>query len=123
MQQILDKASLKPLIDLVITSDQLDVFKPHPAMYQAAVSQLGLEKNQVVYITRSPWDAAGAKAAGYAHVILLTHHLEPPHEFGPHLRPDREITSLTKLADAVRPIQLQSAPSLSPMQRAHSIGN
>ena len=55
---------VKPLLDVIIYSD-LFVAKPSPLPFRAAVSQLGMEPSDALYVGDNPAvDFEGAKAIG-----------------------------------------------------------
>ena len=57
-------ASLTIPVDQIISAEQAGAYKPHPVVYQSAVEQLGLEKEQILHVAAHPWDLRGAKACG-----------------------------------------------------------
>jgi pyrophosphatase PpaX len=50
--------------DVVITHDDSDLHKPHPAPLLTALERLGAEPGQAVYVGDSPFDLEAAHAAG-----------------------------------------------------------
>ena len=45
--------------------DAVRIYKPHPSVYQLAVSALALDRPQIVFVSSNGWDVAGAKAFGF----------------------------------------------------------
>jgi 2-haloacid dehalogenase len=48
----------------ILSVDAVKVYKPHPSVYQLAVSALGVERHEIVFVSSNGWDVAGAKAFG-----------------------------------------------------------
>ena len=82
-----------PLVDhdVALTSERLGVYKPHAAVYRAAVELLG----SPVHVPTSARDVRGALEAG----IRVVRMRRPGHEIDPDgPRPDREVDSVRELA-------------------------
>ena len=80
----------------VIDSARVGMSKPQPAIFQAAVSQLGCLPEQVVFVGDNPLrDMAPAKALAMPHVWLNTLHPERP----ACCEDDHVIRSLLELRD------------------------
>ena len=58
-------AGLAGFFDPVLSTDKAQVFKPHPAAYRLGVDSLGIEREQIAFVSFAGWDAAGAKWFGY----------------------------------------------------------
>jgi len=57
---------------MVISAEELGVFKPNKAVYQAAQKKMSkISPEKLAYVTSSYWDAAGARAAGFKNVVYL----------------------------------------------------
>ncbi len=69
---LLEKTGLAPLLDAVVTSDQVGRRKPHPAPFLHACKLLGVLPAEAVVIGDSANDAEGARAAG-CKVLLVTY--------------------------------------------------
>lgn len=55
-----------PLFDGAAVSAELGMLKPQPAIYQALLSNNGLEASETVFIDDMPYNVEGAKAVGMA---------------------------------------------------------
>ena len=64
VRAILDRAGVLPLLDGVVSVDDLRTFKPNPAVYSYLVERGGRSPEQTWLVTANAWDAIGAKAAG-----------------------------------------------------------
>ncbi len=87
---------LEGKFDHILSVDELKVYKPHPAVYQLAVDRLGLNKDEIGFVSSNGWDVAGAKAFGFR-VFWLNRLEAPVEELG--VRPDTIIKSGLELLD------------------------
>jgi 2-haloacid dehalogenase len=60
----LEHAGLQDRLEVVIGSDEVQVFKPHPRVYKHAVSTLASDAGEIVLVAAHAWDVAGAMRAG-----------------------------------------------------------
>ena len=51
-------------LDLVISVEEVGVYKPHPAVYGRATERLGLAPRQICFLSSNSWDAYAASAFG-----------------------------------------------------------
>lgn len=58
-------AGLDALIDLILSVEEVGVYKPHPRVYQLAVDRLGIKSDRIGFISSNGWDVAGASAYGF----------------------------------------------------------
>lgn len=89
-------AGIATMIDEVISVDRVRTFKPHPSVYQLAPQLLGINANEICFISSNAWDAYSAKAYGFR--VLWCNRSKQPAECLPGT-PDAEIGSLTEIAD------------------------
>lgn len=64
MALLAERFRLTDYVDLIVTAADVAHAKPHPAMFLAAASGLGLEPAEMVVVGDSSADAEGAAAAG-----------------------------------------------------------
>jgi pyrophosphatase PpaX len=57
---------LAPLLDVVVTSDETELHKPHPEPILEALRRLGRDASGACYVGDSPFDLRAAHAAGVA---------------------------------------------------------
>jgi 2-haloacid dehalogenase len=57
-------AGLTPLVDAVLSVEDVGVFKPHPKVYQLAVDRLGMPAQAISFQSSNAWDAYAASAFG-----------------------------------------------------------
>jgi 2-haloacid dehalogenase len=96
---------LEPLVrhsglrfDAVLSVDELGIYKPAPQVYELAVRRLGVAKERVGFVSSNCWDALGAKSYGFT-VYWINRASAPVDQLG--FMPDRDVKSLTELADEV----------------------
>jgi 2-haloacid dehalogenase len=63
-ERALGSAGLRDRFEVVLGSDAVQVFKPHPRVYEHAVAQLGVDPGEVCLVAAHAWDVAGAMRAG-----------------------------------------------------------
>lgn len=60
----LTAASLRDRFELVIGSDEVQTFKPHPRVYEHAVERVAARPEEIVLVAAHGWDVMGAMRAG-----------------------------------------------------------
>jgi 2-haloacid dehalogenase len=60
-----ESAKLEESFDDVISVDDLQVYKPHPSVYQLAVDALSLPADRICFMSSNAWDVAGAANFGF----------------------------------------------------------
>lgn len=58
-------ARLAPLLDAVISVEEVGVYKPAPPVYALAPRRLGVNPGQVAFVSSNGWDVHGAAAFGF----------------------------------------------------------
>ncbi len=94
-----ESAGLAPLLDAVISIEELGVYKPSPAVYALAPDRLGCWPSEIAFVSANGWDACGAKAAGLR--VAWCNRTGQPRERIPE-PPDAEIRSLAELPALLR---------------------
>ena len=62
---IIEEMDLRPFFDVVLVSGELGYRKPHPLVFSKLTDQLGVEKNQILFVGDDPEpDITGAQQAG-----------------------------------------------------------
>jgi len=93
-----ESAGLAPLLDAVISIEEVGIYKPSSAVYRLAPDRLGLWPAEIAFVSANGWDACGAKAAGLR--VAWCNRAGQPRERIPE-PPDVEIRSLAELPDLV----------------------
>lgn len=71
LPEVLADLALAPLLDATVTSAAAGAAKPDPAIFAAALAELGVEPGAAIHVGDSPeLDLAGARAAGIRAVLI-----------------------------------------------------
>lgn len=89
-----NSAGLTPLLDAVLSVEDVGVYKPHPSVYQLAVDRLGFPPKAISFQSSNAWDAYAASAFGMRVVWCNRYGQRPERLPG---RPDAVVTSLAEL--------------------------
>jgi 2-haloacid dehalogenase len=54
---VVENAGLANLLDAVLSIEEVQVYKPHPAVYQLAVDRLSLKPSEICFVSSNGWDA------------------------------------------------------------------
>ena len=87
-------AGLGPLLDAVLSVEEVGIFKPHPKVYQLAVDRLGVPAAAIAFLSSNAWDAHAASAFGMR--VVWCNRYGQRRERLPGT-PDHEITTLAAL--------------------------
>ncbi len=63
-EKLLARANLSELVEFVVSTDEVQRFKPHHAVYQHAVQVAGVSPHEMALVAAHGWDVHGAKCAG-----------------------------------------------------------
>jgi 2-haloacid dehalogenase len=58
-------AGIPELLDVVLSVEEVGVFKPAPEVYHLASSRLGLAAREIAFLSSNGWDVHGAAAFGF----------------------------------------------------------
>jgi 2-haloacid dehalogenase len=96
---VLGNANLLPLLDDVISVDEVGSFKPDPAVYAYAVERLGQNASVTWLVSSNPFDVIGAKTAGLRTAWIKR---DPKIVFDPWgIEPDLVLSSLDQLVSSL----------------------
>jgi len=87
-------ARQEPLLDAVLSVEEVGVYKPHPKVYQLAVDRLAIPASAISFQSANGWDAYAASAFGMQVVWCNRYGQRSERLPG---SPDREIDSLAQL--------------------------
>jgi 2-haloacid dehalogenase len=96
LNEAVKSAGLAPLLDMVLSVEDVGVFKPDPHVYGLPSSALGLTTAQMGFVSSNAWDAQAAGAAGFR--VFWCNRGAQPEEYG--LR--QSATMMSGLADLPR---------------------
>ncbi len=94
LQSAIANAGIGHLLDVVLSVEEVGVYKPHASVYQLAVSRLGVEREAISFQSSNSWDAYAASAFGMR-VVWCNRYCQRPERLPG--KPDREVTSLADL--------------------------
>jgi 2-haloacid dehalogenase len=63
-RKLLEAAGLLDRVAEIVSVEEVELYKPHPAVYKHAAERLGVEPKGVTLIAAHAWDVVGAKRAG-----------------------------------------------------------
>jgi 2-haloacid dehalogenase len=64
LRAAVEAAGLAALVDVVLSVEEVGVYKPHPKVYQLAVDRLGMPAAAIAFQSSNAWDAYAASAFG-----------------------------------------------------------
>jgi 2-haloacid dehalogenase len=94
LRAAVSNARIEPLLDAVLSVDEVAVYKPHPKVYQLAVDRMGVEAGAILFHSSNAWDAWSASAFGMR-VVWCNRHSQMPERLPGH--PDYEVRALADL--------------------------
>ncbi|HZR67458.1 MAG TPA: haloacid dehalogenase type II [Burkholderiales bacterium] len=65
LRPLVKNAGLREMFHAVLSVDELEMYKPAPAVYRLAVEKLELPKGAIGFVSSNCWDACGAKSFGF----------------------------------------------------------
>ena len=94
LQSAIANAGIGHLLDIVLSVEEVGVYKPHASVYQLAVGRLGVQCEAISFQSSNSWDAYAASAFGMRVVWCNRYGQQPERLPG---KPDREVRSLADL--------------------------
>ena len=94
----LRNAGAHDLIDVLLSVEDVETYKPDPAVYRMAARRFEVKPERLVFVTSNGWDATGAREFGMT-VIWCNRAAAPVETFG--RAPSATIASLAELATAI----------------------
>jgi len=94
LQRAVENAKIGPLLDAVLSVEEVGVYKPHPQVYQLAVDRLGFPREAIAFQSANAWDAYAASAFGMR-VVWCNRYAQKPERLPG--RPDRVVRTLSEL--------------------------
>lgn len=65
LDPLIEHAGLTRSFSYIISIDEIKQFKPAPSAYEYVWEELGIEKNEVLFMSSNGWDISGAKNFGF----------------------------------------------------------
>ena len=94
LKAAIEHAKIGKLLDVVLSIEEVGVYKTHPDVYQLAVRRLGIERTAISFQSSNAWDAYAASAFGM-HVVWCNRYGQRPERLPG--APDREVRTLAEL--------------------------
>jgi len=94
LRAAVDAARLAPLLDAVLSVEEVGVFKTSPKVYRLALDRLGLPAAAICFVSSNAWDAHAASAFGMRVAWCNRYGQRPERLPG---KPDRVIATLADL--------------------------
>jgi 2-haloacid dehalogenase len=92
-------AGLTPLLDTIISVDEIKIFKPSPRVYALASQRLKVDNAELGFVSSNSFDINGAAATGLRTFWIQRSTAEPPEELG--YTADRVVHAMTDLPGLV----------------------
>jgi 2-haloacid dehalogenase len=93
-------AGIVDLIDIVLSVEDVKIYKPHPSVYQLACDRLHVTPDRICFVSSNGWDAYSAKAFGLS--VVWCNRFEQAPERIPE-PPDAQIATLAEFPEIVLP--------------------
>ena len=94
LKAAIEHAKIGKLLDVVLSIEEVGVYKTHPDVYQLAVRRLGIKRTAISFQSSNAWDAYAASAFGM-HVVWCNRYGQRPERLPG--APDREVRTLAEL--------------------------
>lgn len=101
LAQAVDHAGLAPLLDKILSVEDVGIFKPSPAVYQMGCDAFDVTADEVLFFSSNGWDIAGARHFGY-HTIWVNRTGQTVERLGEG--PHYHVTNLDEAGDIARTI-------------------
>ena len=99
---LLAQAGLEDRVAELVSVEEVELYKPHPAVYRHAAERLGVEPRHVTLIAAHAWDVVGAKQAGFDAIWVAAHEQVWPFPKGKPRRVAHDLVEAVELALAKR---------------------
>jgi 2-haloacid dehalogenase len=99
---LLEAAGLEERVAEIVSVEEVELYKPHPAVYRHAAERLGVDPKRVTLIAAHAWDVVGAKEAGLDAVWIDRLEREWPFPKGKPRRVAHDLLEAVELALAKR---------------------
>jgi 2-haloacid dehalogenase len=99
LDSLLQNTRLQTEFDTVLSVDAVKIYKPAPRVYELALNQVGVAREEIGFVSANGFDVVGAKAFGFT-VYWVNRSGAVLEELG--LTPDATVQSLDALITLVR---------------------
>ncbi len=94
LSEVVKNAGLDQVFSLIVSVDEIRIYKPSPLVYSLMRTKLGIPKESVGFVSSNYFDVAGAKSYGFQ-VYWVNRAFAPADSL--HFSPDEEISLLTEI--------------------------
>jgi 2-haloacid dehalogenase len=94
LRPLVKNAGLREAFHAVVSVDELEIYKPAPAVYRLAIEKLGVPKQAIGFVSSNCWDACGARSFGFT-TFWVNRSRAPLDDLG--AAPDHVIATLAEL--------------------------
>ncbi len=95
LETAVEAAGLAPLLDAVLSVEEVGIFKPDARVYALAERQFGAPAAEMIFVSSNPWDAQAAAHFGYR--TIRVNRDDAPDEYGLHAMLMAELPDLSGL--------------------------
>ena len=81
MQSCVERSGLNGAFQSLLSTDQVQAFKPDPRAYALGTAAFNLKREEILFVAFAGWDAAGSKLFGYPTYWVNRFH-QPAEELG-----------------------------------------
>lgn len=103
IRSVVRNSGLEAEFTQLISVDEVQIFKPHPRVYQLAENRLERRPADILFVSSNAWDATGARYCGYP-VCWVNRAGGSFDELGQ--RPDHMVGSLDALAELMEGVRV-----------------
>jgi 2-haloacid dehalogenase len=118
LHKLVENSGLAQFIEAVISVDRVRMYKPHPSCYALVGAELGVPKDEALFVSSNGFDVAGAKAFGFKVAWIRRGGAGSPAGLFSMLRgraeelgyaPDHIVSALTDLPNLLRGLLVESS--------------
>ena len=96
-RHLLSASGLEERVVEIVSAGDVELYKPHPAVYRHAEERIGLDAKRTTLISAHAWDVVGAKRAGWDAVWVDRLEREWPLPKGKPRKPARNLEQAVQL--------------------------
>jgi 2-haloacid dehalogenase len=101
-RKLLEAAGLEERVVEIVSAEEIELYKPHSAVYRHAAERLGVDARRITLIAAHAWDVVGAKQAGLDAIWIDSFEREWPFPKGKPRRVAHDLVEAVDLALAKR---------------------
>lgn len=98
LETLAGNTGIEEYVDVIISADEVDTFKPDPAVYENTANRLNRDISDCRLVSSNAWDIAGAASAGMA-TAWVNRYTEPMERIGGD--PEEVVDTLVELTNVL----------------------